>query len=234
MAVTAPNYVLEESLSSQKLWKHTAGNRPPQPVEERAFFEQMWAQNFSRSEVAYQMPVEVLTATTPFSMSPFADGNFDTNKELSNYTLGGADGGNPQQQQSGGGGITGAPQQDVAEAALVSRLNDPARGAHSAVSGVSTGQSHRHPHEVVNQKIKGSISDEDMTVLIKGDNVFGTTVSKSFARTGVNAGPFAGVDTVNISIASYRVVEVRCLMDCCILRYYVKAFYFSQLPSSRS
>ncbi|MGK3749420.1 MAG: hypothetical protein ACI8RD_001715 [Bacillariaceae sp.] len=38
-AVTAPNYVLEESLSDQFLWKNTAGNRPPQPVEERAFFE---------------------------------------------------------------------------------------------------------------------------------------------------------------------------------------------------
>ena len=50
MAVTAPTYVLEESLSSQKLWKNTAGNRPPQPVEERAFFEKMWAQNFARSQ----------------------------------------------------------------------------------------------------------------------------------------------------------------------------------------
>ena len=64
MAVTAPNYVLEESLSSQKLWKHTAGNRPPQPVEERAFFEQMWAQNFARSNVKYEIPVEVLTAVS--------------------------------------------------------------------------------------------------------------------------------------------------------------------------
>jgi len=26
MAVSAPNYVLEESISSQKLWRHTAGN----------------------------------------------------------------------------------------------------------------------------------------------------------------------------------------------------------------
>ena len=49
MAVTAPTYVLEESLSSQRLWKDTAGNRPPQPFEERAFYEKMWAQNFVKS-----------------------------------------------------------------------------------------------------------------------------------------------------------------------------------------
>ncbi|KAG7347642.1 hypothetical protein IV203_016347 [Nitzschia inconspicua] len=202
MAVTAPNYVLEESLSSQRLWKYTAGNRPPQPVEERAFFEKMWAQNFARSQVEYQMPVEVLTATTPISMSPFADGTFDTSKELSNYTMGAADGGNPLQAVA----ISGAPKQDAAEATLVSRLNDPARGTHTIVSG-SSGQHHIYNHEVVNRKIKGNSSDEDLTVLIKGDNVFGTTVSKSFARPGVNGGPIAGVDTVNISIASYRVIE---------------------------
>ena len=76
MAVTAPTYVLEESISSQKLWKQTAGNRPPQPVEERAFFEQMWAQNFARSNVKYEIPVEVLTASTPISISPFNDDRF--------------------------------------------------------------------------------------------------------------------------------------------------------------
>jgi hypothetical protein len=203
MAVTAPNYVLEESLSSQKLWKDTAGNRPPQPIEERAFFERMWAANFANSQVHYQMPPEVLTATTPISMSPFADGNFGA-KELSNYNLGNADG----TASHGAGGGTGK-QQDVAEVTLVSRLHDPSH--HSVVSGMSGGadsQHHHLNHEVVNRKIKGSTSDEDLTVLIKGDNVFGTTVSKSFAKPGVYGGPLSGVDTVNISIASYRVVEV--------------------------
>lgn len=87
MAVTAPTYVLEESMSSQKLWKNTAGNRPPQPVEERAFFEKMWAQNFVKSQVNYQMPVEVLTAASPISLSPFADGNFEQQTQLSNYDI---------------------------------------------------------------------------------------------------------------------------------------------------
>ncbi|KAL3937633.1 MAG: hypothetical protein SGARI_002047 [Bacillariaceae sp.] len=198
MAVNAPNYVLEESLSSQKLWKDTAGNRPPQPIEERAFFEQMWANNFANSQVKYQMPPEVLTATTPISMSPFADGNFGA-KELSNYNLTTADGAAASHHQ-GASGTTGN-QQDVAEAALVSRLNDPAQ--HSVVSGISadgsTQQQHHHHqhlnHQVVNRRIKGSTSDEDLTVLIKGDNVFGTTVSKSFAKPGVYGGPISGVDT---------------------------------------
>ena len=72
-------------MSSQKLWKASAGNRPPQPVEERAFYEKMWAQNFCKSQVKYGIPAEVLTATSPISLSPFADGNFGT--ELCNYDI---------------------------------------------------------------------------------------------------------------------------------------------------
>jgi hypothetical protein len=175
-------------------------------VEERAFFEKMWAQNFARSQVEYKMPVEVLTATTPISLSPFADGNFDTSaKEMSNYNLGVPTSADAGHHHHTGGSGAGGKQTDVAEATLVSRLNDP-RGGHSVVSGMSgSGLG----HEVVNQKVKGSGSDGDLTVLIKGDNVFGTTVSKSFARPSINGGPISGVDTVNISIASYRVVEVR-------------------------
>jgi hypothetical protein len=44
-------------------------------------------------------------------------------------------------------------------------------------------------------------------VLIKGDNVFGTTVSKSFAVQPEKGGALE-VETVNISVASYRVIEV--------------------------
>jgi hypothetical protein len=183
MAVTAPTYVLEESLSSQKLWKDTAGCRPPQPVEERAFFEKMWSQNFARSQVEYRMPVEVLNATSPISLSPFADGIFDSPRgaDLTNYNLA-AD--------------NGSKNQDVAEATLMHRLNDDVMEPN-------------HYHQtVINKTVKGTGNDGDLTVLLKGDNVFGTTVSKSFARPSENGGPIAGVDTVNISVASYRVVEV--------------------------
>mmetsp|Transcript_22425 Transcript_22425/g.52920 ORF Transcript_22425/g.52920 Transcript_22425/m.52920 type:complete len:782 (+) Transcript_22425:356-2701(+) len=211
-AVTAPNYVLEESLSSQKLWKDTAGNRPPQPLEERAFFEKMWAQNFARSQVEYKMPVEVLTATTPISLSPFADGNFDDAahshppEAMSNYNLGVHSTGDGYSTGPGGSTAGGT---DVAEQTLVSRLNDP-RGQHHVnaplfAAGIMSGA---EPYETVNRKVKGSGTDGDeMTVLIKGDNVFGTTVSKSFARPGASNGLIAGVDTVNISVASYRVVD---------------------------
>lgn len=206
-AVTAPNYVLEESLSSQLLWKDTAGNRPPQPLEERAFFEKMWAQNFARSQVEYRMPVEVLTATTPISLSPFADGNFDTaaavGTQLSNYNLAVIP---PHSDGHPGGGGGGMNPSNVAEATLVSRLNDPSQ-AHrvASITGAgSGGQGNVQRHEIINRKVSGS--DGQMTVLIKGDNVFGTTVSKSFVRPGMYGG---GVDTVNISVASYRVVEVR-------------------------
>jgi hypothetical protein len=191
MAVTAPTYVLEESLSSQKLWKDTAGCRPPQPVEERAFFEKMWSQNFARSQVEYRMPVEVLTATSPISLSPFADGIFDSpiGTDISNYNLA------PD---------NGAKNQDVAEATLMHRLNDPRSNDFSAKIMAPN----IYNQTVINKTVKGNGNDGDLTVLVKGDNVFGTTVSKSFARPSENGGPIAGVDTVNISVASYRVVEV--------------------------
>ena len=44
-------------------------------------------------------------------------------------------------------------------------------------------------------------------ILLLPPRTTGTTVSKSFARSNANGDPIAGVDTINISIASYRVVE---------------------------
>lgn len=190
MAVTAPTYVLEESLSSQKLWKVTAGQRPPQPVEERAFYEKMWAQNFARSQVKYDMPVEVLTATSPISLSPFADSNFEDNTQgtgMANYTNM-----NVHHHSKNAG-----PDQ---EAALV------ASSMQHDGAGANTHQSYGK-QQVVNRRVRGQGSDGDLIVLVRGDNVFGTTVSKSFARPSAKGGPIVGVDTVNISIASYRVVE---------------------------
>lgn len=187
--MTAPTYVLEESLSSQQLWRHTAGNRPPQPDEERAFFEQMWAQNFVRSQVDYHMPVEVLTATTPISLSPFADGNFA-----------------PAQEEYGAYADIDQSPNRREEVALMRRLHDP-RQAHSNI-GIRSIAAHQKQH-VVNKKVKKAGSDSSMTVLVRGDNVFGTTVAKSFPRKVEKSAPLEGVNTVNISIASYRVVEVR-------------------------
>jgi hypothetical protein len=212
MAVTAPTYVLEESLSSQRLWKDTAGQRPPQPVEERAFFEKMWAQNFARSQVDYQMPVEVLTAATPISLNPFADGNFDAQggagNQLSNYNLESS----VNEKQGGhhhhgdhtiaGGSKKKQHPSDMAEAALVRKLYEPARG-------VAQDEEDGHADGSSKKVTTTTTSDGDkMTVQVKGDNVFGTTVSKSFARPSNNGGPIRGVDTVNISVASYRVVDV--------------------------
>lgn len=126
------------------------------------------------------MPVEVLTATSPISLSPFADGIFDSPRgaDLSNYTLA------PD---------NGSKNHDVAEATLMHRLHDD--------------EPNQYNQAVINKTVKGTGNDGDLTVLVKGDNVFGTTVSKSFARPSENGGPIAGVDTVNISVASYRVVE---------------------------
>eukprot|EP00639_Heterosigma_akashiwo_P006780 CAMPEP_0194558246 /NCGR_PEP_ID=MMETSP0292-20121207/232_1 /TAXON_ID=39354 /ORGANISM="Heterosigma akashiwo, Strain CCMP2393" /LENGTH=257 /DNA_ID=CAMNT_0039405845 /DNA_START=258 /DNA_END=1028 /DNA_ORIENTATION=- len=48
-----PDYVIEESKSSQALWHNTAGKRPQQPEEEREYFKQLWDENFKHSEVNY-------------------------------------------------------------------------------------------------------------------------------------------------------------------------------------
>jgi hypothetical protein len=224
MAVTAPTYVLEESLSSQKLWRYTAGNRPPQPVEERAFFEQVWAQNFARSKVKYEIPVEVLTASTPISISPFNDDGFGDDGaggpggNLSNYNLAA-----PFNVKSGDEHAANDPasvkaaQADAAEATLIHKLNsngavemyfDPNRPKDYNLKTLGP---HHHHHTLVNKKITGAGSDNELTVVVRGDNVFGTTVSKSFPRVDDKGQPIDGIDTVSISIASYRVVEVRLL-----------------------
>mmetsp|Transcript_6581 Transcript_6581/g.8904 ORF Transcript_6581/g.8904 Transcript_6581/m.8904 type:complete len:321 (+) Transcript_6581:47-1009(+) len=46
-----PEYIIEESLSSQALWHDTAGKRPKQPEDERAYFLKLWEENFRHSEV---------------------------------------------------------------------------------------------------------------------------------------------------------------------------------------
>ena len=175
-----PSDVLEQSLSSQALWQISAGNRPPQPEEDRAHYEQLWRQNFAVSQVDYQVPKEVLMAGTPISSSAFADSHFaDDSRELSNY----------------GNLATDSIATDAEVAEAIERLHGGREGPR------------RIPHEVVNRIVKGTGSKEALTVLIRGDNVFGTTVSKSFDR--VNKLGNREVDTVTISIASYRVVEVR-------------------------
>ena len=188
-AVTAPNYVLEESLSNQLLWKKTAGNRPPQPVEERAFFEAQWAENFAMSEVKYRMPAEVLTATTPVSLNPFADGNFGS--------VG------TSVAEVGGAKIGGGNHHDVAD--IVSSFVVP-----GGTSGHGTSAAHHNPHLQKPHRVvrSSSGSGRNLIVYAKGDNVFGTTVSKSFPRPSINGELVSGVNTLNISIASYRVVEV--------------------------
>lgn len=219
MAVTAPIYVLEENQSSQKLWKQTAGNRPPQPVEERAFFEQMWAQNFARSNVKYEIPVEVLTASTPISISPFNDGFGSDGPpgDISNYNLAAPFNVKPgNDHYPTDPASVKAAEADVAEATLIHKLNN----SNGAVEmyfdpnkpkdyNLKTLGPHHHHHTLVNKKIKGDGNEDDLTVVVRGDNVFGTTVSKSFPRTDAYGGSIDGVDTVSVSIASYRVVEVR-------------------------
>lgn len=235
MAVTAPTYVLEESMSSQRLWKDSAGRRPPQPVEERAFYEQMWAQNFAKSQVNYCMPSEVLTATTPISLSPFAEGgtmelspeeaaadgnnNFqynmnvhapaDTHNMMMMPSVAGGDNG------GAGGGADGTYSRDGGDHTEGSGLG---LGGGLKETPRATAPNFLPPtqHQHIVNKTAKSESGEEMCILVRGDNVFGTTVSKSFALSNEKGGAITNVVTVNISIASYRVVEVRhvhCFLD---------------------
>ena len=46
-----PTYILESTLGTQLLWYDTAAKRPIQPEQERAYYEQLWAENLRQSEV---------------------------------------------------------------------------------------------------------------------------------------------------------------------------------------
>lgn len=220
MAVTAPVYVLEESRSNQRLWKKTAGKRPPQPVEERAFFEKTWASNFAKSQVEYEMPLDILTASSPIALSPFADATFDddcSGTDCSNYNLAAPFNANMSNRIGAPVGKRGdgmsdaawvkAAEADAAEATLIHGvLRSAGAQEKQNYDNLESVGPHHHYHTLVNMKVKGAGSGGDLTVLVRGDNVFGTTVSKSFARTG-ETGYRTGNDTVSISVASYRVVE---------------------------
>jgi hypothetical protein len=190
--MTAPTYVLEESRSNQSLWKQTAGNRPPQPLEERAFFERMWAENFARSEVHYGIPVDHLVNATASTRGvpklspsrvesvPTAVVEDDSGDSVYSSIV-----------------TMSAPShsshraEDVAEAILVSRMNDFDMMPQPDLLPVSSPQT----------------LDKHTSVVCKGRNAFGTTVSKSFAET--DADGIMSVLAVNICIASYRVVECK-------------------------
>jgi hypothetical protein len=215
MAVSAPNYVLEQSISTQRLWRKTAGNRPPQPIEERAYFEEIWAQNFLQSQVSYHAPLEVLVAQSPISMSPYADvgfgdapgdgdatchqdpyGNmYNVVGHFHNPTVFGGGAGQKSDWRGGHKNRQKASEVDAAEATIAQRSRNANRGN----GGGGTNED--------DKSLKSDSQGEGtLRVLIKGDNIFGTTVSKSFAR-----GPrdvTGRIDTVSISIASYRVVQV--------------------------
>jgi len=211
---------LEESRSSQMLWKKTAGNRPPQPVEERAFFEKTWASNFAKSQVKYDMPIEILTASSPIALSPFADATFDddgSGTDCTNYNLAAPFNANVANRIGAPAARRGdemsdtawvkAAEADAAEATLIHGvLRSAGAQEKQNYDNLESVGPHHHYHTLVNKKVKGSGSGGDLTVLVRGDNVFGTTVSKSFARTG-EIGYRTGNDTVSISVASYRVVE---------------------------
>ena len=179
----APTYVLEESPSSQNLWKQTAGNRPPQPIEERAFFEKMWAENFARSQVKYGVPVQELVSDAAVAASPTIVEDDDAGSDRMYSSLFSI--ATPSHRSA-------ARQEDVAEAILISRMNDVNAGMVDSAS----------PRMNLSQR---QLVDKDTSVLDKGINAFGTTVSKSFAQTGGDG--LISVTTVNVSVASYRVVE---------------------------
>ena len=185
-----------------------------QPVEERAFFEQMWSQNFTRSKVKYEMPMEVLTASTTISLSSFSDeetvpgGRRPSNCDLEAFDALDGDG-------SGAAEVpTSAPRNSAVEVYF-----DPhCRKGYNRYDLKTVGP-HQHHHTMVNKKVKGAGQENDLTVLVRGDNVFGTTASKNFRRVDQEGRACSGFDTISISIASYRVVEVRAMIKCALAHH---------------
>jgi len=219
-AVTAPTYVLEESMSSQNLWKHTAGNRPPQPAEERAFYEKIWAENFSKSQVTYEMPPDVLMSATPVALSAFADGRDDGAGVPTEYAVLGQEIATGEGGGGGGGGSSGGG--GVMARKTIGGIGGPSPISPSRMLGAAGAAQHYHlaktgdsslgPHHLHHKMVNRTIheKDGDLLIVCKGDNVFGTTVSKSF-ETVVGRGSKKRTESVSVSVsvASYRVVECK-------------------------
>lgn len=147
----------------------------------------MWAQNFARSQVQYNIPVEVLTAASPIALDPFSEGNYDGE---TNYATDAT-----------------LKKTDAAEATLVHRMNESdLHGTSMHKQQLQQGGSMHPSSSQQRNVVQDPTGEGNLTVLVKGDNVFGTTVSKSFVRSN-DHGTMAGIDTINIGIASYRVVE---------------------------
>merc|ERR1719162_2956024 len=201
-AVTAPTYVLEESLSSQALWNDTAGHRPPQPVDERVFYERLMSQNFQRSNVNYGIPHDVLTANSQLSLSQFSDIDYVNHGGvvMPSGPVGARRPGDPSPLGSPLGAIGGGTDDSAAEeklmeekAALVHRWAQDGRmiqkhrktpAQKETIAAVvpsdgGAGTTTALPSTVVKGRPKNELS-----IVMKGDNVFGTTVSKSFAAGG--------------------------------------------------
>lgn len=138
---------------------------------------------FLQSQVKYQAPLDVLLANSPIHLSPYADGGFsDTAADVMvNYNVAFH---NPT-VFGGGAGRT------------VNKVNEIAVAEATILQRASTGMS-----PAAGGRKARSDSDGTLAVLVKGDNVFGTTVSKSFPRIDGSR-----IDTISISIASYRVVQ---------------------------
>ena len=204
--VTAPKYVLEESRSSQKLWKDTAGNRPPQPVEERAMYEKLWTENFDKSKVQYNMPEDVLKSTTPIAVCPFTDTTYDSDNDIDPHSL-------------------------TAINALSNRLSSRHHDQLHILKAAEADAMEASIHQLNNKKnkkprgneiIRSALTKkeaEKFTVFMRGDNVFGTTVSKAFPVKDSNK-----VESFSVSIDKYRVIEVRSGEHHC---YYFDNLYFS-------
>jgi hypothetical protein len=182
----------------------------------------MWAQNFARSRVEYGMPVEVLTAASPISLSPYFDAHYtaapdhrDPHHVVDYATAAAA----AAAATTGGAGNAATA---VAEAALHSRMHqgrdihqgeEAGTTATAGAASLAASSTAILPNEALlanRAVVRSRVDGSDLVVLDKGDNVFGTTVSKSFVRGPPGGDASLGrVDTVNISIASYRVVEAR-------------------------
>jgi len=191
--VTAPPYVLESSQSDQNLWKLTAGNRPPQPVVERDFFEDEWAKNFSLSNVEYSMSRDELlkrSATEELEVERF---NFDPSPRSSKLRGGGLR-----------GDFVGATRDHNILDAELSFMEQHQHQQRNEVNRVTKGSNKSSEGASTNGSNMGFPS-ASFKVLLKEDNMYGTTVSKTFTHStnGVRL-----TETVTISIASYRVVSV--------------------------
>ena len=129
------------------------GGQETTPTGRRAgTLREALVQNFVESQVQYEMPVDVLTATSPISLSPFSEAAASSDNYGTHFTPYVDDGG-------AGAADIKAAEVEAAEATLMYRMSGTAGASqyysHTRTNDAKSLGPHQYHHTPVNKPVRG-------------------------------------------------------------------------------